>query len=64
MITSEFILLPRALLVSLPSTWMNMTGTLGLGKGKPGGPGRAAADTPLLNSLPQTQRHKSTGCVV
>jgi len=56
-LTSEFILLPRALLVSLPSTWMNMTGTLGLGKGKPGGLGRAAADTPLLNSLSKTQTH-------
>lgn len=49
-LTRSFILLPLALLDSLPSTWMNTRGTLGLGNGK-WGAGLAAADTPLLSKL-------------
>lgn len=58
--TFSFILLPRALLVSLLSTWINSSGTPGLGKGKPSGPGLAAADTPLLSRLQQEhmRQHK------
>jgi hypothetical protein len=52
--TFSFILLPRALLDSLPSTWMNTRGTWGLGNGNPYGMGLAAADTPLLSRLQHT----------